>query len=378
MALTRTRKYPWPDNGGPYRWVEDWDTPWVSSPIAPPGPYQTPKFDGFPWSAALIHEEGGDEWKERRIRERRADRIVNSEKRRIKAMALWKSVKDLFHDSDGSKGKKGKKFPTTLPYVPPDRWKAYGYWARPTINGVQVHNATPRPLPPISLDPDTIWDSMRGPNQSPHPENWPARFPHPALPPRPPEWHTPEPGAQAPFPWETQLNPYLQHRYIGQTLISFDIGRAPGPGGIVFTAAEPASIPLDRADFAQPATYPFVTHMHIVGVADDPAPAFPWPIMVTRARGVTCGDVWETIFNNFQQHVTVDEYNAWSARRREMAARAYFKRVRVPLDWDVPEEVPGDGDGLRRIDYMGDKMMFRGLEPSPLKDGTWLMFVGPP
>ncbi|KAH7908537.1 hypothetical protein BJ138DRAFT_1103436 [Hygrophoropsis aurantiaca] len=387
MALVSARKQPWPANGGPYRWIQNLETPWLASPAQTIeiGAYQSLKFDGFPWDATLIHDETPFEKKDRRFRERRADRITRSDTRRVKMKAVWKAVKEIFRDEDQPiKGSKNAKFSTTLPFVPADRWKAYGYWARPTVNGVQVHNATPRPLPPINMSPETVWNSLRGPNQSPHAENWPARFSHPALPSRPVEWRTPPPNAPDPFPWELQLNPYLQHRYIGQTLVSFDIGRPPS-GGVVFTAAEPASIPLDPADLAQPATVPFVTHMHIVGVADDPAPTFPWPIMVRHQMGggVTVGDVFETIFRNFTEHVTIEEYNSWSGRRREMAARAYHKRVRMPLEWGagggrVEGEIPGEGDGLRRIDYMGEKIMFRGLEPSPLKDGTWLMFVGPP
>lgn len=138
-------------------------------------------------------------------------------------------------------------------------------------------------------------------------------------------------------------------------------------------------LPFDQADNAQPATRPFLTTMHIDGVADDPAPSFPWPIVVSNELGITCADVFYAIYNNFQEYVTTDEYNSWTGRRREQAARAYHRRVRQPLDWSRPDEILGpDGDGLRRIDYMGDKVMFRGLDVSPLRDGTWLMFVGPP
>jgi hypothetical protein len=28
------------------------------------------------------------------------------------------------------------------PYISPSLWKAYGYWARPTVNEVIVHNAS--------------------------------------------------------------------------------------------------------------------------------------------------------------------------------------------------------------------------------------------
>ncbi|KIJ59980.1 hypothetical protein HYDPIDRAFT_99725 [Hydnomerulius pinastri MD-312] len=363
---------PWPDNGGLYRGVESFDTSWVASPT----PLQTltydlSHFDGYPWDESLIHEESAEERKIRRRRERAQNRENRSDQRRARCRTFWDSFKDLFRETTISLSPS-----LTMPFVPNELWKAYGYWARPVVNGVQVHNATPRPLPGITIDPDNVWNSLRGPNGTPHPENWPARFEHPALPPRPLEWSTPRPGASIPFPSDVQLNPYLQHRYIGPHPICFDIGRV--PGGIVYNTHETTAIPLDPADFAQPATYPFVTHMHIVGVADDPAPGFPWPIMVRNEQGITCADVFQTIASNFQQYVTTDEYNSWSGRRRDLAARAYHRRIRTPLDWNQPEDVPGPYDGLRRIDYMGDKVMFRGLEASPLKDGTWLMFVGPP
>ncbi|KAF9218688.1 hypothetical protein BS17DRAFT_790881 [Gyrodon lividus] len=366
---------PWPDNGGIYRGVENFNTPWVASPaLHHIMTFKTPTFDGFPWDPSFIHDENAEEKRIRLKREQAARRIIKSERRREKCSKFWGSLKDLFFDEDDKKGKKLSSL--TMPFVPNERWKAYGYWARPIVNDVQVRNATPRPLPPITIDPENIWKSLRGPNNSPHPENWPARLQHPALPLRPQEWSTPQPGALMPFPHEAQLNPYLQHRYMGPHPICFDIGRH--PSGIVYDTHESATIPLDPADFAQPATYPFVTHMHIVGIADDPLPNFPWPIMVRNMQGITCADVFQAISSNFQEHVTTDEYNSWTGRRRELTARAYHRRVRIPLDWTRPDEVPGPNDGLRRIDYMGDKVMFRGLEASPLKDGTWLMFVGPP
>ncbi|EGO29962.1 hypothetical protein SERLADRAFT_458368 [Serpula lacrymans var. lacrymans S7.9] len=326
----------------------------------------------MPHNPHPVHEETE---RERKARLKRA-MSLDSQRRKRKCCKFWKSFKDLFNDDDDDEVNTSEySGPPTPPLVPPHRWKAYGYWARPTLNGVQVHNATPRVTPPISLDPDYVWDSLRGPHQSPHPENWPARVKHPALPPRPQEWSSPQPGQPLPFPWEVQLNPFLQHRYIGKTLITFDIGRE--PSGIIYTEAEPATIPMDDSDRAQPASWPFLTHMHIIGVADDPAPKFPWPIMVYNARGITCGDVFSAISTNFQQHVTAAEYDSWSGRRREMAARAYHTRVRTSNTFN-PHDIPGDDDGLRRIDYMGDKIMFRGLEASPRKDGTWLMFVGPP
>lgn len=180
----------------------------------------------------------------------------------------------------------------------------------------------------------------------------------------------------APSLGNPQLHPLLQHTYTGQTAFCFDIGRP--PTGTMWMAGGPIPTPLSEQDLAQPATHPLVTQMHIADIADDPAPTFSHSILVHNTCGITCGDVFETIWRHFQEHIRPDEYDSWSPRRRDLAARAYHKRVHEPLDWAQPNNIPGRRDGLRRIDYMGDKVMFRGLEPSPRKDNTWLMFVGPP
>lgn len=172
-----------------------------------------------------------------------------------------------------------------------------------------------------------------------------------------------------------RLHPLLQHTYTGQTALCFDIGRP--PAGIMWMSG-PSPIPLVESDLAQPATHPVMTQIHIADVADDSAPTFSHSIMVHNECGITCSDIFEAIWKHFQRHVRPEEYNSWSGRRRDLAARAYHKRVHEPLDWTQPNSIPGRRDGLRRIDYMGDKVMFRGLEPSPRNDNTWLMFIGPP
>jgi hypothetical protein len=56
----------------------------------------------------------------------------------------------LFAAIEGTKGSSMKVEPVKFidmgpggpPYIPPNLWKAYGYWARPTVNEVTVHNAS--------------------------------------------------------------------------------------------------------------------------------------------------------------------------------------------------------------------------------------------
>ncbi|KAF9234742.1 hypothetical protein BU15DRAFT_65453 [Melanogaster broomeanus] len=369
-------QYPWPENGDICGGAETFNTPWVG----PPAPHQiltfhTPTFDGFPWDPALIHDENDDDKRIRLKREQAAKRIIKSERQKEQCSKFWESFKDLFRNEDRKKAK--KLSPLTMPVVPVERWKAYGCWGSPIECGIQGHNATPRPIPPITIDSDNAWNSLRSPNNSLIPVNGHARLQYPALPSPLQEWSTPQAGALSLVPpLDVQLNPFLQHRYIGPYPICFDIGLH--PSGIVYDSPESEVLPLAPTVFAQPATTPSITHMTIIGVADDPLPYFPWPISIYNTQGITCGDVFTAISNNFQEHVAVVEYNNWTVRQREVAARAYYRRISIPLDLRRPDELPNPGDGLRRIDYMANKVMFRGLEASPLRNGQWLMFLGPP
>jgi hypothetical protein len=230
------------------------------------------------------------------------------------------------------------------------------------------------PISPNSADPQAAFHDFQGPYSPPHPERWTPGFQHESVLPRHPLWKASQPGGSFPSPRESQLNPLLQHHLLGVPPLYFDIGRP--PSGIVF--AEPqVTIPLEESYRVQPATFPRVTHMHIIGVGDDTAPTFPWPATVHNPTGITCQDVLNAIFANFQEHISEDEYDVWTERQKDRCTRAYHLRVENANAWN-PELTPPTHDGLRRIDYMGDRVMFRGLEPSPDGDLSWIMFVGPP
>ncbi|CDO71017.1 hypothetical protein BN946_scf184844.g21 [Trametes cinnabarina] len=157
--------------------------------------------------------------------------------------------------------------------ITPADWRAYGYWARPTLNnyGITVNNATPAENPRELSPPevDAMLASLREPGGQTHPENWVPRVRHPSLPPRPDLWPTP-PQFPEPLPSEIQLNPWLVYRRMGALPLHFDLR---------FRAADIilGSPPLSdlhrelaglRADFgcdgpngSQPATYPGVPRL---------------------------------------------------------------------------------------------------------------------
>jgi len=110
-------------------------------------------------------------------------------------------------------------------------------------------------------------------------------------------------------------------------------------------------------------------------VADDTVPQFPWPMWVQNDRGITVQDVFEAISYNFSLHVSGEEFASWDERRQAQAGAAYWNKV--IRNQAIHPHRAANNDGLKRVDYLGDRVMFRGLEPSPRMDGTWMLFVGP-
>ena len=84
---------------------------------------------------------------------------------------------------------------------------------------------------------------------------------------------------------------------------------------------------------------------------------------------MTVQDVLRGVLANFHERVAAEELAALTGVRREQVHRAYWQRVQE-LGFD-------EGDGVRRVDYLGDRYMFRGLEPVRGEEG-FMAFFGPP
>lgn len=93
-------------------------------------------------------------------------------------------------------------------------------------------------------------------------------------------------------------------------------------------------------------------------------------------------DVFQALYDNFQQHVSRREYNNWDERQQNIARSACWNRHgqnQHRHNWLGESALPG-GPHLRRIDYLGDRVMFRGLEPVPAQEkngSAWILFLGP-
>ena len=151
----------------------------------------------------------------------------------------------------------------------------------------------------------------------------------------------------------------------GPSPLSWYIGTDPDNDYKVSYGRTRFDIPCSRADRAQPATWPFLTHMHFNAVAGDSAPKFPWTFTLCNPRGLKCGDVLSGIYSHFHQPVTRDEKMSWPPLRQKAAQDALEIRCRLQESEDQ----------MRRYDSLGGVMYFRGIEPTIDGEG-WMICFG--
>lgn len=242
---------------------------------------------------------------------------------------------------------------------------------------------------------EALMRSLNNPSGSdPHPERWIAHLEHPALPPRPELWRTVfnEPDSRIP-PSRVQLNPMLEHRLMGTQPIRVDVRHSPEVAILGETPPIPEDpVPgltylfVDGPNGAQQATFPSFRQLHVSGIADDPVGRFPWPFTITSAHehvGITVVDVLDAIYCNFQELMTEEEYWSLDVERREQVVRSFHIRQvlrrekHTMLTFAGRTNEPFSEDGVRRVDYLGDRYILRGLEASP-DNRSFIIFFGPP
>ncbi|KAK0506004.1 hypothetical protein EDD18DRAFT_1121635 [Armillaria luteobubalina] len=246
------------------------------------------------------------------------------------------------------------------PSVPLSEWKAWGYYAWPSVNWW----VSPAPQISVEIDPIEMYNALKSPKGKHHPERWIPGQRLPGLPPRPTRWKRPQPGAPLPFPWECQLNPWLVHSKDTIAPVFWDITASVE---IMMMNLDDKCIFLGAPDRAQPATWPFVTHLLINAIMFNGEYLVNWPIMVVNLNGVCCGDIFIGIYDTFQQYVSAAEFDNWSPEVQEEAKRTH--RIRRDKDFEQHEE-----SALRRCDYFGRYHFFNGLELNPDRQG-WILHL---
>ena len=87
---------------------------------------------------------------------------------------------------------------------------------------------------------------------------------------------------------------------------------------------------------------------------------FPWIITIHAkdlAVGVTCGDVIDTLAENFSRFSSNKEYEELSSPRRYQVSVSYSHNRSMAY------AVPGEslGVGIRRLDFLGKHKMYAGI-----------------
>ncbi|KAL1736782.1 hypothetical protein EV714DRAFT_197855 [Schizophyllum commune] len=356
------------DHAGLYRWINDLNTPFVPSPPRHP-PRELPPLDEGQVRRLL----SGDPEPRSSVFVRAGRKISKLSKNVLKGRNQPRAVAHAEYLARNHHHRVARR-PSPLPLR---EWKAYGYYARPCVNGVWVDNTTTgKPPPPSNADLAAIFDSLVEQGVD-HPERWIAGLRHPSLPPRPPGWDTPDLTKPQPFPFELSVNPLF---YSHPACIRWNMTYP--PPAISYTEVPDITyasgvtalrhLPLNPSDLAQPATHPRIPYMQVTVVAQH-SPIFPWPFWVKNKHGITVGDVVGQIYANFREFVGKGEFDRWEPWRKHESCTACLLRYCEAKNWYMAEE---EDNQLMRIDYLCGHIMFDGMKPHPNGEG-WVISVRP-
>ncbi|KZV89343.1 hypothetical protein EXIGLDRAFT_721520 [Exidia glandulosa HHB12029] len=201
--------------------------------------------------------------------------------------------------------------------------------------------------------------------------------PSTALPPLPPLVRKPEGQAEAvipPIPASTPhpaLNPLLRPHALTYNLL-FESNIATADRGS-----------LTAYQREQPATNPAVRRMVIMPIwsrSRAPPAGFPKRLIevespVSRASPVALVNVLDAVHEWLHQPVEQDAWSRSSQEEQRIAGTAFWERVRRAGPPFEQERVRVQG--LRRIDYLGDRTYFGGLRPLPHQPEIWMLDLTP-
>ncbi|THH13003.1 hypothetical protein EW146_g7175 [Bondarzewia mesenterica] len=285
----------------------------------------------------------------------------------------------------------GTALPDRNPPITDADWREFGQWARPNIDGILVDNICKRTeLALCQAILELTIDRMYTPQRREfyliilysHTKSF-ATCKAVAGP------HIQKTGSQVfstlPYLSAPLLSPLLiLPPHLSALLNTSLIPSSSTRYGTEDENGGPCLIPMGISDFAQPATYPLCTIMRIAHLADDSLPYFPWGVTVHNAEGVLCQDVFRAIAVNLGQRITGDEWEGFNGERKGRVARAWQVRCVMydgrQLEGDEVRAAGAGDDGVRRVDFLGDRVRFRGLEAAEGRgegEDSWVMFVGP-
>lgn len=178
-------------------------------------------------------------------------------------------------------------------------------------------------------------------------------------------------GNRPPWPYQTSPHHFQIHPLLnGEAYLSefyFDIAnpafaplRRIGPNQSVMVSAD---------ELREPATFPNITRMRIT---HDAIPR--WPIDLDLVHGeydisgplpITVGDVLWMIHSSLHRQIHHSDWASLSRSEETAIARAYTRRYR-----SIPSSAQLEASqGVKRIDYLMERHVFRGLVKAPDEDG---------
>lgn len=179
----------------------------------------------------------------------------------------------------------------------------------------------------------------------------------------------------SPSPQQFQIHPFLNGETYGSDLY-FDIAN---PAFAPMRRASPTqSVMLSVDELREPATFPTITSMRIT---HDFIPW--WPIDLQYVHGeydagnqlpLTVGDVLWMIHSSLHRQISHQDWARLSQSEETAIARAYTRRYR-----SIPSSAEFEASqGVKRVDYLMDRHVFRGLVRSSDQDGFyhWKLLTG--
>jgi len=169
-----------------------------------------------------------------------------------------------------------------------------------------------------------------GPGYYPHQQYY---HPHPNA------YYGPGYHVPAPTPTRSAKYPSLHHSLAADsTTLKIDLRQKPRIG-------MPASTFYAYA--GQYAMAIPVHHIHLI------SKAFPWSIDIKSHTPITCEAVWDALYSALQEHVADSEWGMVMGERK----------IRENIEKTAKKRGETDPDkALKRIDWLGDSTIFRGLE----------------
>ncbi|KAI0774639.1 hypothetical protein BD413DRAFT_438938, partial [Trametes elegans] len=199
-----------------------------------------------------------------------------------------------------------------------------------------------------------------------------------------------QPVYRQPSPVPPAIHPLLNGENAGGPMLLFDLSLNTFSPQRITSRSQTSGTPLTLEELRQPATHPAVRKMKI---KCDELPQ--WPIVLephsaSRDRSpylgvpagaaaedvpITVGDVLMAIHQTVQRQISHVDWARLSREQMHAVSAAYTRRCRTFPSAAAFEEA----QGVRRVDYLHERYMFRGLVRDNVKDGFEKMrlVVGP-